>query len=85
MQLERDRLRAVERPDGKRGVWDESLVMEWHEVRRNARKRGVTLNVGLVFGIVVEHNFELSESDKRRKYKGRAVFQGSNIRGQDGN
>ena len=85
MQLEWDRLRAVERPDGNRGCWDEGRVMEWRDVRRNARKQGKTVNVGLVFGIVVEKNFELDAGDPRRKYKGRAVFQGSNVRDQDGN
>ena len=38
MQLEWDRLRQVERPDGTFGCWDESSVMEWSKVRRAARK-----------------------------------------------
>ena len=74
MQDEWDRLRKVRRPDGKLGVWDESSVMEWSAVRRKAKREGRKVNVGLVFGIVVEKNHELSESDPRRKYKGRAVF-----------
>ena len=36
--------------------------------------------MGLVFGIVVEKNAELSSDDKRRTYKGRAVFQGNNVK-----
>ena len=38
-----------------------------------------------MFGIVVEKNHELDISDKRRKYKGRAVFQGNNVRDEYGN
>ena len=34
---------------------------------------------------MVEKNHELDPNDKRRKYKGRAVFQGNNVRDQDGN
>ena len=85
MQDEWDRLRSVQRPDGNHGVWDESLVEEWGKVRARARRNGEKVNVGLVFGIVVEKNFELDVNDKRRKYKGRAVFQGNNVKDEDGN
>ena len=59
--------------------------MEWRDVRRLARRRGITAHVGLVFGIVVEKNHELDPSDPRRKYKGRAVFQGNHVKDQDAN
>jgi hypothetical protein len=85
MQLEWDRLRAVPRDGDKAGVWDEGLVREWRHVRREAQGRNEKANVGLVFGIVVEKNHELPESDPARKYKGRAVFQGNNVRDEDGN
>ena len=84
MQVEWDRLRQVERPDGNKGVWDENEVEEWDKVRRRARKQGLKVNVGLVFGIVVEKNFELNPTDKRRTYKGRAVFQGNNVKDEYG-
>ena len=38
MQLEWDRLRNVERPDGTLGVWDEGAVEEWDVVRRRAKR-----------------------------------------------
>ena len=38
-----------------------------------------------MFGIVVERNYELDKTDKRRKYKGRAVFQGNNVKDEEGN
>ena len=50
-----------------------------------ARPKGEKANVGLIFGIVVEKNHELPETDPARKYKGRAVFQGNNVRDEDGN
>ena len=80
MQVEWDRLRKVERPDGTLGVWDEGAVEEWDVVRRRAKRLDHKVNVGLVFGIAVEKSHELDINDKRRKYKGRAVFQGNNVR-----
>ena len=50
-----------------------------------ARRQNRSVNVGLVFGIVVEKNYELPETDHRRKFKGRAVFQGNNVKDQDNN
>ena len=85
MQTEWTRLRQVKRPDGSHGVWDESGVREWSAVRSEAKRIGKQVYVGLVFGIVVEKNHELDPSDKRRKYKGRAVFQGNNVRDEYGN
>ena len=85
MDLEWQRLRKVPRKDGKVGVWDEDDVREWASVRRNAQIKNEKANVGLVFGIVVEKNHELPEHDPKRKYKGRAVFQGNNVWDEEGN
>ena len=78
MQREWDRLRAVQRPDGKFGCWDEAGVREWRDVRREARETGQQTHVGRVFGIVVEKNSELCLDEPL--FKGRAVFQGNNVR-----
>ena len=72
------------RKDGKVGVWDEDDVREWASVRRDAQDRHEKANVGLVFGIVLEKNHELPEHDPKRKYKGRAVFQGNNVWDEEG-
>ena len=85
MDLEWQRLRQVPRKGGKAGVWDEDDVREWASVRRDAQARNEEANVGLVFGIVVEKNHELPERDPKRKYKGRAVFQGNNVWDEEGN
>ena len=73
------------RPDGNKGVWEESVVRPWKEVRAEAKRQNRSVNVGLVFGIVVEKNYELPDTDPRRKFKGRAVFQGNNVKDQDNN
>ena len=54
-------------------------------MRRDAQKRNTKANVGLIFGIVVEKNHELPERDPNRKYKGHAVFQGTNVWDEEGN
>ena len=82
MQREWDRLRSVVRPDGTLGCWDEHLVREWRDVRRDARAEGKQAHVSLAFGIVVEKNAELCLAEPF--YKGRAVFQGRNVRDVNG-
>ena len=76
MQKEWDRLRAI-------GTWDEDGVRELEEVRREAKKKGQTIHIGRHFPILVEKNSELPEDSPERKFKGRVVFDGSDVRGQD--
>ena len=59
-----------------RGVWDVKGVREWAKVCEEAKRKGQKAHVGNVFGICVEKNAELPKSDKRRKFKGRYVYQG---------
>ena len=37
-------------------------------------------HIGLVFGICVEKAYHLAENDERRRYKGRYVYQGNNVK-----
>ena len=85
MDAEWARLRAVLRPDGKLGVWDESSVREWRDVKKDALRAGQKAHCGIIFGIVVEKNSELPLADPKRKFKGRAVFGGDNVRDEVGN
>ena len=39
--------------------------------------------MGMLFGFVVEKNPDLPKGDPRRKFKGRAVFQGNNVVNQN--
>ena len=62
------------------GAWDEKLVREWGDVRAEAKKMNIRMHVGMVFGICVEKGSELPEGSPGRKYKGRVVFRGSDVR-----
>jgi hypothetical protein len=62
------------------GAWDEKKVREWADVREEAKKKGIRMHVGMVFGICVEKGSELPEGSPGRKYKGRVVFRGSDVR-----
>ena len=67
----------------KQRVWDEKRVKPWAEVRAEAKRTGRTIHVGRIFDICVEKNHELPQSDARRKFKGRVVFGGNNVRDQN--
>ena len=43
------------------------------------------MHVGRVFGICVEKGFELPKGNKGRKYKGRYVYQGNDVKDEHGN
>jgi hypothetical protein len=73
IQQEWDRLRA-------RNAWDESNPREWDDVAREARVKGTEVYFGMIFGFVVEKNTDLPDGDPRRKFKGRVVFQGNNVK-----
>ena len=64
----------------KKTAWLYDTVAEWKTVSHKARKTGKKVHVGKVFEICVEKGSELPESRKLRKFKGRTVFQGSNVR-----
>ena len=56
-------------------------MCEYDEVRNKAAKAGETVHFGRVFPIVVEKGSELPP--EQRRYKGRVVFQGNNVKDQD--
>jgi hypothetical protein len=76
LQKEWDRLRAA-------GCWDETKVREWSDVAREARAKGIKAHVGRIFEICVEKGSELPVGDPNRKYKGRVVFQGNNVKDEN--
>ncbi len=63
----------------------EETVISKREAERQARRSGSTYHFGRVFPILVEKNSELDENDERRKFKGRVVFDGSDVMDQDKN
>ena len=76
LQKEWDRLRQA-------GCWDETKVRSWREVAAEARQKGETHHVGRIFAICVEKNAELAEDNPARKYKGRVVFQGNQVKDEN--
>ena len=76
MQKEWDKLRNLK-------TWDEKEVREWQTVASEARATKHTVHVGRIFGICVEKGSELPEGNPGRKYKGRVVFQGNNVKDEN--
>ena len=66
-----------------KGVWDESRVRECRDIVSEARRKGETVHLGRIFEACYEKGSELPESDPRRKFKGRTVFQGNNVRDEN--
>jgi hypothetical protein len=64
----------------EKGAWDPSGVREWQQVADTARNTGEKAHVGRVFGIVVEKHPELPHGHPERRFKGRLVFQGNEVR-----
>jgi len=67
----------------KSGCWDESKVKEWSVVAKEARDKGITTHVGRVFEICVEKGAELTRGNPARKYKGRIVYQGNQVKDEN--
>ena len=61
-----------------KGAWDYSTVRE--NVSREAIKNKTKVHVGKIFEICVEKGSELPLGDPMRKFKGRTVFQGNNVK-----
>jgi len=68
----------------QQSAWLIDQVQEWKDVSRMARANNETIHIGRVFGILVEKGSELPTGHPERKYKGRVVFQGNNVRDQVG-
>ena len=66
-----------------KGVWDEKRVRECRDIVAEARRDGKTVHLGRIFEACYEKGSELPESDPRRKFKGRTVFQRNNVRDEN--
>ena len=67
----------------KSGCWDESKVREWDAAATEARIKGITTHVGRVFEICVEKGAELPKGNPARKFKGRVVAQGNQVKDEN--
>jgi len=68
----------------KAKAWTEDKVREWKDVSTEAVRRGNKAHVGRVFELCVEKGSELRADDPARKYKGRSVFQGNDVKDETG-
>jgi hypothetical protein len=68
----------------KQVAWELDKVREWKSVSNEAKANNTTVHVGRVFAFLVEKGSELPKGHPERKYKGRVVFQGNNVRDQGG-
>ena len=82
MGKEWNRLRSVKHRTGV-GVWDETAVEEKSAVVARANKSGRTVHFARIFDICVEKGSELPVGHPERKYKGRAVLQGDQVKDQN--
>ena len=83
MDAEWNKLRYAKRPDPKDkgvGVWDETMVMEASDVRNGARQAGDTVHFLRIAELCMQKGSELAEDDPQRKFKGRAVCLGHEVR-----
>ncbi len=69
----------------KKQCWSEDAksVREWKHVAAEARNSETTVHIGRLCCICVEKGSELKADDKRRKFKGRVVFLGNNVKDQN--
>ena len=68
----------------KQAAWLIDKVRQWKDVSQEAKANKKTVHVGRVFGILVEKGSELPKGHPDRKFKGRVVFQGNNVKDQVG-
>ena len=64
-------------------AWIYESVREWLDIAKEAKRLGKKVHIGKVFEICVEKGSELPEGDPLRKFKGRTVFQGNNVRDEN--
>ena len=64
-------------------AWDMAGVKEWFDVQAQAKRNNKRVHVGMIFGLCVEKNAELPVGHPNRKHKGRFVFQGNQVRGEE--
>ena len=64
------------------GVFDFSVVREYDDVVREAKKNGTEVHMARIHGICVEKNYQLPKGNPSRKFKGRGVLLGNQVKNQ---
>ena len=63
----------------KKGVWDESMVEQFSDLKARMNKEQRDVYIGRVFDLCVEKGHELPLGHEDRKFKGRVVFGGNDV------
>ena len=63
-------------------VFDFTMVREYDDVVAEAKKNKKEVHMARVHGICVEKNYQLSEDNPGRKFKGRGVLLGNQVKNQ---
>ena len=85
-EAEWKKLREAIPPDAKEGevgCWLESDMREFEDVQAEANCLGVLYHFGSLMELCFEKNPELDKNDPLRKFKGRVVFRGDQVRDQN--
>ena len=64
------------------GVYDFSVVREYDDVVREAKQSGKEVHMARIHGICVEKNFQLPQGHPNRKFRGRGVLLGNQVKNQ---
>lgn len=65
------------------GTSKNPMIMEYDEIRNEAKANKEEIHFGRVHGIMVEKHWQLPKDDPRRKFKGRAVLLGNKVTNQN--
>ena len=79
----RDALKKEFEGHWKRDVYDFSVVREYDDLRAEAKRTGETIHLARVHGLIYEKNYQLPEGHPQRKYKGRGVLLGDQVKDQN--
>ena len=64
-------------------MYDFSIVREHDDVTNEARRTGSKVHMARVHGLIYEKNFQLKEDNPQRKFKGRGVVLGDQVKDQN--
>ena len=71
-----------------KGLWDQEVfdfttTREYDDVVAEAKKKGEKFHIARVHGLIYEKNYQLKEDDPARKFKGRGVLLGDQVKDQN--
>ena len=64
-------------------VFDFTTTREYDDVVAEAKKKGEKVHMARIHGLIYEKNYQLKEDDPARKFKGRGVLLGDQVKDQN--